>query len=233
MKLSKFTIYGERCTGTNYLENLVLKNFDVDITWEFGWKHFFGFHDNKLLNSDDTLFICIIRDPIDWINSFFREKHHLPLKYMKNLTEEEKIYKFLNDEFWSFNDNNGNRDTSKEILVDRNIYTGDRYKNIFELRYTKNNFLLKDMPKKVKNYIFIRYEDLKYNLDKVMKEIKNKGLPVKTNIKFPLNVKTYKKTEKSYEETSKKKKNIISDDVILNHPEFKKFSKFERLLGYI
>ena len=30
-----------------------------------------------------------------------------------------------------------------------------------------------------------------------------------------------------------KKKNIISDDVILNHPEFKKFSKFERLLGYI
>ena len=201
MKLSKFTIYGERCSGTNYLEKLVLKNFDVDITWEFGWKHFFGFHDNELLNSDDTLFICIVRDPIDWINSFFREKHHLPLQYMKNLTEEEKIYKFLNDEFWSFKDwsfkdKNVNIDTSKEILNDRNIYTGDRYKNIFELRYTKNNFLLKDMPKKVKNYIFIRYEDLKYNLDKVLN----------LYIKFPLNVKTYKQTEKFIEEISKKKK---------------------------
>ena len=140
---------------------------------------FFGFHDNELLNSDDTLFICIVRDPIDWINSFFREKHHLPLQYMKNLTEEEKIYKFLNDEFWSFKDwsfkdKNVNIDTSKEILNDRNIYTGDRYKNIFELRYTKNNFLLKDMPKKVKNYIFIRYEDLKYNLDKVLNLLKKK-----------------------------------------------------------
>ena len=130
---------------------------------------------------------------------------------MKNLTEEEKIYKFLNDEFWSFKDwsfkdKNVNIDTSKELLNDRNIYTGDRYKNIFELRYTKNNFLLKDMPKKVKNYIFIRYEDLKYNLDKVLNLLKKKGLQEKTNIKFPLNVKTYKQTEKSYEEISKKKK---------------------------
>ena len=39
MKLSKFTIYGERCSGTNYLKKLVLKNFDVDITWDM--KHFF------------------------------------------------------------------------------------------------------------------------------------------------------------------------------------------------
>ena len=68
--LRKYTIYGERCSGTNYLENIMDLNFDVEITWEFGWKHFFGFHDEVLRNhSDDTLFICIIRDPVDWFNS--------------------------------------------------------------------------------------------------------------------------------------------------------------------
>jgi len=90
-----------------------------------------------LKNSDDTLFICIVRNLPDWINSFYRTKHHLPLKYKNNMSEEEKLDEFLNKEFWSFYDNEGNRDTSKEIMIDRNIYTGKRYKNIFELRHTK------------------------------------------------------------------------------------------------
>ena len=41
--LRKYAIYGERCSGTNYLENIININFDVKITWEYGWKHFFGF----------------------------------------------------------------------------------------------------------------------------------------------------------------------------------------------
>ena len=74
--MKEFTIYGERCSGTNYLEELLLLNFDVEIVWDYGWKHFFGFDD--LTNSDDTLFIGIIRNLEDWINSLYREKHHLP-----------------------------------------------------------------------------------------------------------------------------------------------------------
>ena len=41
--LKKYTIYGERCSGTKYLEQLMDSNFDIKLTWEFGWKHFFGF----------------------------------------------------------------------------------------------------------------------------------------------------------------------------------------------
>lgn len=60
--------------------------------------------------------------------------HHLPLKYKNNMSEEEKLDEFLNKEFWSFDDNNiMNLDTKNEIMMDRNIYTGKRYKNIFEL----------------------------------------------------------------------------------------------------
>jgi hypothetical protein len=34
MTITKFTIYGERCSGTNYLEELILINFDVTLTTE-------------------------------------------------------------------------------------------------------------------------------------------------------------------------------------------------------
>ena len=215
--LKKYTIYGERCSGTNYLEELINLNFDIQITWEYGWKHFFGFQDNQLTNSDDTLFICIVRNQIDWINSFYRVKHHLPLTYKRNMSEKEKIDEFLNKEFWSFNDNNGNRDTTKEILEDRNIYTGERYKNIFELRHTKIKWMLEDLPKKVKNCIFIRYEDLLNDFENIMLKIKKTGLKVKENINFPVNTDNDKKYNKKYIKDEKKIKNI-SDELILSNP---------------
>ena len=213
--LKKYTIYGERCSGTNFLENIINMNFDVNITWEYGWKHFFGLQDDKLKNSDDTLFICIVRNLPDWINSFYRNMHHLPLKYKNNMSDEEKLDEFLNKEFWSFNDNNKNRDITKEIMNDRNIYTGDRYKNIFELRHTKIKWMLEDLPNKVKNCIFIRYEDLINDFDETLLKIKDKGLEVKKNINFPLNTYNYKNNKK------KKfipKKNSISTKFILSNP---------------
>ena len=211
----KYTIYGERCSGTNYLENIININFDVSITWEFGWKHFFGFQDDKLKNSDDTLFICIVRNLPDWIKSFYRDMHHLPLKYKNNMSEEEKIDEFLNKEFWSFNDDNMNRDTKKEHMIDRNIYTGERYKNIFELRHTKIKWILEDLPNKVKNCIFIRYEDLINDFDKTLLKIKDKGFEVKKNINFPLNTNNYKNNPKI---KFIQKKNSISTELILNNP---------------
>ena len=94
--LNKFTIYGERCSGTTYLEQIINLNFKADITWEYGWKHFFGFHD--LTNSDDTLFICIVRNPYDWINSFYKYQYHLPIQFKNK-------FNFLNNEFYSINKN--------------------------------------------------------------------------------------------------------------------------------
>lgn len=70
------------------------------------------------------------------------------------MSTDQKIDEFLNKEFWSFHNNHGNRDVSKEIINDRNIYTGKRYKNIFELRHTKTQWMLKDLPNKVKNYVY-------------------------------------------------------------------------------
>ena len=57
--INNITIYGERCSGTNYLEQLIINNFNCSVTYNYGWKHFFGMH--SLDDSDDTLFICITK----------------------------------------------------------------------------------------------------------------------------------------------------------------------------
>jgi hypothetical protein len=230
MTIQKFTIYGERCSGTNYLEELILANFNVNLTWEYGWKHFFGFDEDKFEDSDDTLFICIVRDIHDWMNSFLMDPHHLPLRY-KNIDLHKKKEEFLNHEFWSFDDSNENRDVNKEIMTDRNIYTNCRYQNIFELRHIKLKYLIEDLPKKVKNYIFIRYEDLINDFENTMNKIKDKGLINKNNITFPKNIYNYKKNKNIIFDKNKTKENFITKNEILENPNLIPF--YENKLGYI
>ena len=65
--IKKFTVFGERCSGTNFLEQAILQNFDLEITWDYGWKHWIGHH--KFQNTeyeDETLFIGIIREPLGY-----------------------------------------------------------------------------------------------------------------------------------------------------------------------
>ena len=172
-KIENFTIFGERCSGTNFLENAISKNFDLDLTWDYCWKHWFGNHVN-FSDSDNTLFLCIYRDPVDWINSLYKRKHHI--------SEDIKTVKdFLTKPILSMDGN----DKKKELQNTRNIYTGKIYKNIFELRAVKLHFLLKEMPRKAKHVEVISYEDFCNNYNKIMENLKKKyNLTVKTH-KFP------------------------------------------------
>jgi hypothetical protein len=228
----KVTIYGERCSGTNYLEELLKSNFDIEVVWDYGWKHFFGFHDLK--NSDDVLFLGIIRNLHDWINSLCRDPHHLSSHLNINtqaflndtfysvhhdLTKEsmEKKKRFAN--FYFVHDvtkesmenenmyaNFYSNKKDDEIMTDRNIETKERYKNIFELRLVKNRFLVDKMPHLVKNYLLLTYDDLTNNFVDMMCKLRDCGLTVKPNIEFPLNV-TYYKDQK--DKTFVKKVNKI------------------------
>ena len=199
--MTKFvTIYGERCSGTNYLEALLTTNYDVDVCWKYGWKHFFGFHNLK--NSDDTLFIGIIRNPYDWINSLYRDKYHLPA------INTSSVDSFLNNEFYSIMDDGG------EMMRDRNIYTKERYKNIFDMRHTKNQFLIEDMPKLVKNYLLITHEALLNDFTNTMNKITSKGLHIKSNIEFPLNIIHYKKQKRKLFVLNNKPNHISKEQVM-------------------
>jgi len=161
-----FTILGERCSGTNFLRYAIEWNFKLDF-YSICGKHFFGHDQNVEFENermDQTLVICLVRDPIDWIDSFFKRLHHVPTQNKKS------IYNFLNNEFYSIYE--VGEDKGKERLDDRNLRTGERYKNIFELRKTKNDFMLNDVPRLAKHSIILRYEDLRDNYDATLDRIR-------------------------------------------------------------
>lgn len=183
--ISNFTILGERCSGTNYLELLMLENFNIDITWKYGWKHFFGFYDFKKNEEEDqTLFIGIVRHPVTWIDSFYKNQHHIP-------NQPKPLKNFLFKEFYSVDEKN------KIMQNDLNYITKNKYKNIFEMRFYKNYYLLNIIQQNVKNYILINYENLRDNTEDVLSTIKSK---FNLTQKFPFykNIKNYKKTDKKY-----------------------------------
>jgi hypothetical protein len=203
INIKKIIIYGERCSGTNFLENAILENFNVEISWEQGSKHFFCFNDYSKRNYDDTLYIGIIRDPIYWINSFSKELHHVPEINRKSLKN------FLFNEFYSVNDeiesapklqtilfNNKPRKIYRysTMIEDLNYVTNKKYKNIFELRKLKNEYLMNIMPTKVKNYILINYEKLLNNYEETLESIKNQFNLIQKHATFK-KIKSYKKSD--------------------------------------
>jgi len=208
-KIYKFQIFGERCSGTNYLENLLIANFDCYNVNKYD-KHFF--RDEKYENDEDILFICVVRDIRKWINSFYRTPHYL--EYMGNITKEH----FLNEPIISKKDN---------IILDYNIFTNEIYKNIFEMRHIKLHYMVYTLPKKVKNYILIRYEDIINNFNDTMDKFKI-FFKVKSNIAYPINIKQYKKELYEYIPNN----NILIEyNDIINNKEYNPY--FENILCYI
>jgi len=213
--INNIQIYGERCSGTNYLENLIKKNFDITITSKYGWKHFFGF--NELNDNENTLFICIVRNPVDWFNSLYRERHHLPINF-------SNLNNFLNSEVIS------TRDNGTIIYEDKNLMNKNKYyKNLFELRHIKLKYLIDILPNLVKNYILIKYEDLINNYEKTMEKIKSFNLKLNENIVFPENHYLYKSTQNKFNNNIKK--NNLDKNLILNNTNF--YTYYEKKLNYI
>jgi hypothetical protein len=192
-----FTIFGERCSGTNYLEKLIKANFDIDVTWDHCWKHFFG-HNTFSPIADDTLFIGIIRNEIDWLNSFYRQKYHVSPK-LHTLPE------FLFNKFYSV------RDDGSIMLGDLNYNTLDKYSNIFELRRMKNEYLTNIMPQKVKNYMVLDYDDLCVNYSSILDIIQKKFNLTPINDTY-INIYTYKGFKKG---TFTRKENTITYEQII------------------
>lgn len=142
----KYTIYGERHSGTNLLDRFIRSYFDLDFNYSFGHKHFFQLSNLVDKDTSDTIFFCIVRNPYDWLWAMHSLPHHCGFRH-KNIEE------FFSKEWWSRHEFLG-----PEIIEDRNWITGEKYKNIFELRQHKLCFL-SYMPQLVKNVYILNYED--------------------------------------------------------------------------
>ena len=234
MSISYFELFGERCSGTNFLEEAISTNFYLIYKNEGRNKHFFCFN-NYNKSYDNTLFIGIVRNPIYWINSYHVELHNIPKENKKN------IISFLFNPFYSINTSITNTKLSdinsdinfkfnKEYAIqeDFNYLTKNKYKNIFELRKLKNNYLMNILPNKVKNYILINYEDLLYNYQETLSLIRDTFNLKQKNNTFTKIVK-YKKTT-NYKFV--KQREILLSPLIINLIWNNLDIKQEHTLGY-
>lgn len=160
-----FQIYGERHSGTKFLQQSIKDTFQIPETSFFGHKHWMGFaKPERIAYERHTLFVGIIRDPYDWILALYDLPHHIPQCNRSN------FHNFLFNEHYSIHQNGA------EVLHDRNFtkVNKPRYKNIFELRSNKAKYLNEIMPEIASNYILVTYESLLENLNNIINIISSR-----------------------------------------------------------
>lgn len=148
MQIQRIQMFGERHSSTKYLASQLRRYFKIPVVTTFGHKHFFTIE--KILKQqhllDTTFFIAIVRNPYSWLSGMYNLPYHC------NIFNKKDKNIFLTSEWESKND------AGKIIHEDNHIFNKQKYKNIFELRSTKNIFLKYSMPKLVPYYKFIKYE---------------------------------------------------------------------------
>ena len=165
--MPEFTIYGERHSGTNFLQKVICENFGLQVTWPFGWKHFgIGYKDEDISAKQDVIILGIARNPYDWIGGMSKQPWHIPPK-------NKNIKCLISKEWYSISDSRvvNPKLFGQEIMQDRDWRTNKRYKNIFAMRANKLSYMKYDLSKLTPNYYLMTYEELCNNLDKVLTEI--------------------------------------------------------------
>ena len=165
-------IYGERNSGTNYLDRLLRRNVTVEpdrvlgstsqdknpYGHVFGFKHWF-IDEDRLQDprADRTLFIAIFRHPLFWLRSMaqrpYQAVNHVGLP----------MDAFLREEWYA-------EEHGREMMRERNPQTGRRFGNVLELRSAKVRDFL-DLRTKVRHYRCVRYEDIMFGGESFLSDI--------------------------------------------------------------
>lgn len=143
-------IFGERHSGTKFVANLCRNFLDTKVVFDFGHKHFFNIDCIKEQKDkmDNTLFLCVVRNPYSWLNGMWDQPYHTGVKRKK------QRYSLLTSPWWSVDT------VGKQIKTDVHIYNNRTYQNMFELRTCKLIYLKYTLPRLVKNFYLVRSESL-------------------------------------------------------------------------
>lgn len=159
--LHRFQVFGERRSGTNFVRALIRRNTEMQVVNSFGWKHGIP---NYMVYPKDCLFVCVVREPMDWLTSFY----HAPFEVADELVELpfsqflrapwESVFKARTK--WG---TNGYQDTfrggrGETLQFDRHPIEGRQFRNVVELRNVKLQSHLSFVNRGV-NAVVVRYED--------------------------------------------------------------------------
>lgn len=204
--INRIQLYAERHTGSKWLTQMIKDSFGIENPWGFGWKHWF--FDSKKINETDTsnyLFIFLCRNPYQWIAAMNQTPHHARPK-LKGLDLDT----FIKEEWeceWTKRDVPWITDEMNftEMMNERNPDTGERFKNIVELRNYKNREFLS--LKEKEHFHIVRYEDMRDNPVKIINKIimNNPIKPLRPN--QPVKKKVYSR------ELTKESIQFINDNI--------------------
>lgn len=173
----KFKIWGERNSGTNYLEKIIGHNFgnifvhDIIDNVYYYWKH--GIPHNSIKNyfNEETIVdIFIFRNLDEWLLSMYNNQYNLKYidKYDEFLTCKQSITenKYL------------------DFITNKPINYDDNEKTIFEIRYHKYKHII-DYYNNNNNVILVNLSYLQENNENVLVFLTN------INNKYNLNKSEY------------------------------------------
>ena len=181
--LTQFTVLGERCSDTNYLSQLLKLNFEL-VEYMPHWKH--GFHVWPSPTPDvteKTLYVGIYRNLEPWLESFFREQHHL--------VETKSIWKFLTQRVAL--------DPTRLPNIPAEWIERERYPSLFALYSSKLRYLTNVAPQVYPHYVLIQYEVLKSRPIQTLKALQEQ-FDLSVTAAFPCNYMRYKDTDQPFGE---------------------------------
>lgn len=211
-------ILSERCSGSHFVQYALTENFKIEyLTRHHKRRHFFGHEDDVPSYTDEekrtTLMVCVVRDPVEWVDSFFKRKHHVPPE------NKYDIDRFLKSEWYSIYEEGEKNGT--EIMEDRDISmnvnsnTKKRYRNLLALRETKHDYFLRleSSRSPFPHVLVLRYEDLRDHYEATLDLIGERfQLSRKNNEKYN----KYKKIDRykgTYTALYQKKPILLSDEI--------------------
>lgn len=121
--INQIKIFGERNSGTGYIEKLLQKNISNihihpgNYKNKLGWKH--GIPYSSKIDKQKTLILFVVRNLEEWLNSMYFRPYHLKRK--------KDFIQFITTK---------NKSSDKRKNHPVNLYEYER-RNIFQIRYRK------------------------------------------------------------------------------------------------
>lgn len=187
-QITHVCVLGERVSGTCFIQSLITENTRLRAVSPYGHKHFF--QDTEKLRrekNDDTLFVFISRDLVEWLNSFKNNTFHAEAS-IRNCKD---MSSFLRME-WKciFDKTSGTSESSSqygsEMMFERNPSDGKRFRNVVQMRNSKMWHFL-GVREHVENYLHVRYEDVRDNPETFLEDISEKFGIALTKVFHPIN----------------------------------------------
>lgn len=171
--ITRFQIFGERCSGTKYLSSLLGANFpDLSPGMPFGNKHLPAWyhlpkesypgpdHHYTLKGEEFCLFVVIFRNPFDWLRSMHRSPY-FAAPHLHNTS----IHRFIALP-WEIR-----QDGPENVRqIEKDPLTGKPFKNVLHLRTAKIENMLR-LKTKVSHIYYVNYETVRDFPEKVVEEI--------------------------------------------------------------